>query len=169
MFFLLPFCYVEKKKIEKKATKEKERQESLIPVGDGPRISQAVSLSLSLSIDPSFFCNFPGTFSFPLFFCKFYSGKKQKDSSFLGFFVVFLLSFVIGLSQYKSGNVSFLRFLVVLQMFSIQKESAWCFFRKKLYCKGLSFVFYYMRNVCLIDVQVSWRQGRYYFAMNESK
>ncbi|CAF1712719.1 BnaC03g70050D [Brassica napus] len=36
------------------------RQESLIPVGDGPRISQAVSLSLSLSIDPSFFCNFPG-------------------------------------------------------------------------------------------------------------
>ncbi|XP_013626739.1 PREDICTED: uncharacterized protein LOC106332793 isoform X1 [Brassica oleracea var. oleracea] len=53
-------------------------------------------------------------------------------------------------------------------MFSIQKESAWCFLRKNLYCKGLSFVFYYMRNVCLIDVQVSWRQGRYYFAMNET-
>ncbi|CAN6820531.1 unnamed protein product [Brassica oleracea] len=53
--------------VKKKATKEKERQESLIPVGDGPRISQAVSLSLSRSIH-LFFCNFPGTFSFPLFF-----------------------------------------------------------------------------------------------------
>nr|VDD01421.1 unnamed protein product [Brassica oleracea] len=31
-----------------------------------------------------------------------------------------------------------------------------------------SFFLQFSRNVCLIDVQVSWRQGRYYFAMNEN-
>lgn len=152
MFFLLPFCFFfynfvlycrfvmlrknlelrgekkKKNKIEKKATKEKERQESLFPRRwRSPNLSGSLSLSLDQSI---FFLQFSRYFLFSSLFLANFTQKKTKR------FVLFIplriegfircfstLYFVIGLSQYKFGNVSFLRFLVLLQMFSIQKES----------------------------------------------
>ncbi|CAN7130942.1 unnamed protein product [Brassica rapa subsp. narinosa] len=73
-----------KKKIEKKATKRKRKKGKNLsfPVGDGPRISQAVSLSLSLSINPSFSAIFQVLSLSLSFSCKFYSEKNKKIRPF---------------------------------------------------------------------------------------